>query len=123
MSASDKPFEREVRKLIDSFDRCAEPILIHCNSGSDRTGFASACFLLLRTSTPLREARAQLSLRYGHVALGRAACQGRILDQYQAWLSLKGLDHSCASFRHWAHKVYQKDDWPGQVERTVPDLP
>ena len=48
----------------------------HCANGNDRTGLASALYLLQRTDTPLPEARRQLSLRYGHFALGKAGCFG-----------------------------------------------
>jgi protein tyrosine phosphatase (PTP) superfamily phosphohydrolase (DUF442 family) len=112
MSATDKPQEVEVRKLIDTFDQCDEPILVHCNGGSDRSGFAAACFLLMKTSAAPEEARAQLSLRYGHFSWGPAACQGQVLDQYQQWLASQNLPHSPNRFRRWAREVYVKDDWP-----------
>lgn len=118
MSASDKPMVPEMRRLIDTFDDCLRPILVHCNSGSDRSGFASACFLLMETKATLAEARAQLSLRYGHFAWGRAGCLGHILDQYQAWLDAEGRPHDGAAFRHWAREIYEKDDWPDGVDLT-----
>jgi len=81
ISASDKPQEEELRKLIQTFDKCPLPILVHCYSGSDRSGFASACYLLLHTPSTVSEARAQLSLRFGHFPWGKAGCLGQILDQ------------------------------------------
>src|SRR5947199_571473 len=99
MSASDKPFEGELRKLVDAFDRCGEPALIHCNSGSDRSGFAAACFLLLKTQATLREARGQLSVRYGHLPWGKARCLDRVLDQYESWLIGQDLAHEPEHFR------------------------
>jgi protein tyrosine phosphatase (PTP) superfamily phosphohydrolase (DUF442 family) len=112
MSASDKPQEAELRKLIDTFDQCPVPILVHCNSGSDRSGFASACFLLMTPGAGLDEARAQLSIRYGHFPWGRAGCLSQVLDQYQKWLDGQGLSHEPGRFRRWAREIYQKDDWP-----------
>jgi protein tyrosine phosphatase (PTP) superfamily phosphohydrolase (DUF442 family) len=112
MSASDKPQEQELRKLIDTFDQCSVPMLVHCNSGSDRSGFASACYLLMKTKATLAEARCQLSLRYGHFPWGRAGCLNQVLDQYKAWLDSHKLDHEPDRFRHWAAFIYQKDDWP-----------
>jgi len=112
MSASDKPQEQELRNLINTFDQLPEPFLVHCNSGSDRSGFASACFLLLKTDTDVQQARGQLSLRFGHLAWGKARCLSQVLDQYQEWLDAEGLDHQPNHFRHWARLVYEKDDWP-----------
>jgi len=112
MSASDKPQDPELRNLIDNFDRCPLPILVHCNSGSDRSGFASACYLLLKTNASLEEARGQLSIRYGHFPWGKAGCQSQVLDQYAAWLQSQNLIHHPDHFRRWAREIYQKDDWP-----------
>ncbi len=112
LSASDKPQEQEVRRLVAAFDRSPEPILLHCNSGSDRSGFASACFLLMKTSATPDEARGQLSLRYGHFSWGRAGCLGEVLDQYKHWLAAERRVHQPENFRKWALEVYIKDDWP-----------
>jgi protein tyrosine/serine phosphatase len=114
MSASDKPQEQNLKLLIETFDQCETPILVHCTSGSDRSGFASACYLLLKTDTPSTEARSQLSLRYGHFPWGRAGCQNQVLDQYEDWLRSQGLAHEPEHFRRWATKFYKKDDWPSQ---------
>jgi protein tyrosine phosphatase (PTP) superfamily phosphohydrolase (DUF442 family) len=111
LSASHKPQEQEVRNLVDTFDQCPLPILVHCNSGSDRSGFASACFLLLKSNATLEEARAQLSLRFGHFSWSRAGCQSQILDTYQEWLESQDLVHRPDHFRHWARAIYVKDDW------------
>ncbi len=110
MSASFQPLERSLKQLVDTLDQFPEPILIHCNSGSDRSGLAGACFLLLKTNSTLDQARSQLSLRYGHVFWGMAASQDRVVDQYQAWLETQGLVHQPDHFRHWAREVYIKDD-------------
>jgi hypothetical protein len=85
---------------------------VHCYSGSDRSGFASACYLLLHTKSSVPEARAQLSLRFGHFPWGKAACLNQILDQYHAWLDSHNWNHSPDHFRFWASEIYQKDDWP-----------
>jgi protein tyrosine phosphatase (PTP) superfamily phosphohydrolase (DUF442 family) len=114
MSASDKPQEQFLRELVDTFDQGNEPILVHCNSGSDRSGFASACFLLLKTSATVAEARSQLSVRYGHIPWGKAGCLSQVLNQYQQWLDSQGLVHEPDRFRLWAREIYQKDDWPVQ---------
>jgi protein tyrosine phosphatase (PTP) superfamily phosphohydrolase (DUF442 family) len=112
MSASDKPQEQNLRLLIETFDQCPTPILLHCTSGSDRSGFASACYLLLKTATPVAEARSQLSLRFGHFPWGRAGCLNQVLDQYEGWLRSAGFVHEPDHFRRWASSQYKKDDWP-----------
>ena len=70
-SAGRLPAVAEMRRLVEVLDRSERPLLFHCQRGTDRTGLASAVALLLLTDRPYDEARRQLGLRYGHVALRR----------------------------------------------------
>ena len=58
------------------------PVLLHCKSGSDRTGFAAALWLMLAEGRPVEEARRQLSLRHGHMPWTRAGLLDAFLDAY-----------------------------------------
>jgi protein tyrosine phosphatase (PTP) superfamily phosphohydrolase (DUF442 family) len=102
-----EPAADELRVLVAALEEAPEPILIHCASGSDRTGLASALYLLLRTGATPDDARRQLSLRYGHWSWGRAGCQDRVLDHYVRWLADQRLSHAPRHLRHWAYKVYE----------------
>lgn len=66
MSATTQPDAALLASLVQTLRTAPRPILIHCNSGSDRTGLASALFELLEEGKPAAEADAQLSFRYGH---------------------------------------------------------
>jgi len=59
--------ERAAR-LIALIEGMPKPVLIHCKAGADRTGLASALYLAARGADE-RRAEAQLSFRFGHVAL------------------------------------------------------
>ncbi len=48
LSATRRPTRRELLQLIDLLDRCSYPLLIHCKSGADRTGLASAVYRMVR---------------------------------------------------------------------------
>src|SRR5437868_10481343 len=73
LSASRMPSASELRRLVEVLDRTEYPILLHCKRGADRTGLTSAIVGLLLTDMPFDQARGQLGLRYGHLALGRPA--------------------------------------------------
>ncbi len=105
-SAGRMPPVHELRHLVDILDHCEYPVLFHCQRGADRTGLASALALLLYTDTTVAEGRKQLSLRYGHLALGRPANLGRFFDEYEDWLREQDLQHSRAVFRRWAIREY-----------------
>jgi protein tyrosine/serine phosphatase len=101
LSAGRMPPVDELRRLVEIMDRSAYPVLLHCRQGADRTGLAAAVLLLLQTDATLDQARRQLSLRYGHVALGRPANLDRLLDLYSSWLGDAKRTHSPDAFRAW----------------------
>jgi hypothetical protein len=105
-SAGRLPPVLEVRRLVKTLDRCRYPILFHCQRGADRTGLTAAIVLLLQTDASLAQARWQLGLRYGHIALGRPANLDWFLDLYAGWLRRQGLEHSPAAFRRWVEQDY-----------------
>jgi hypothetical protein len=105
-SAGRLPSPGMLRQLIEAIDRSAYPILFHCHKGADRTGMASAIALLLRTDTPLEEARKQLGFRYGHLPLGRTVHIDEFFDLYKEWLTARALPHSPATFRRWIEHDY-----------------
>ena len=73
-------FGLDAVKLID---QAPKPILIHCESGADRTGLVSALYRLSR-GQPLAVAEQELSPRYGHftVFVPRSAAMDRSLAAY-----------------------------------------
>jgi protein tyrosine/serine phosphatase len=104
--ASLPPDRDEMRNFVKTLDNAEYPMLIHCHQGGDRTGLASALVLLLQTNTDFNEAKKQLSLRFGHNPIGRAAVMDRYLAAYERWLGRSGLRHSPAHLRHWIDEVY-----------------
>jgi hypothetical protein len=124
-SAGRLPAVAELRRLVEVLDRGEYPVLFHCQRGADRTGLASVVALLLHTDVPYDEARRQLGLRYGHVALGRPGNLDRFFDLYREWLEREGLPHSRDHFRRFVERDYcpgecRADIEPLDVPRTVP---
>lgn len=99
--------ESEFRKLVNALENATLPVLLHCQSGSDRTGLASAAFLLLRTQTSLGEARKQINIRFGHNPWGKGATQQMVLDHYEHWLNSNLLSHAPQHFSHWVRNHYR----------------
>jgi hypothetical protein len=105
-SASRLPAVQEVRQLLRVLDHSEYPILLHCRQGADRTGLAAVMVLLLQTDTDLETARRHLGLRFGHLAVERAAHLDRFFAMYADWLKVQGRSHSPAVFRAWAEHDY-----------------
>ncbi|HLJ93676.1 MAG TPA: tyrosine-protein phosphatase [Gemmataceae bacterium] len=120
-SAGHLPSVLEMRRLIEVLDRTEYPILLHCRRGADRTGMIAAAIVLLQTRASLKQARFQLGLRYGHLALGRPAYLDDFLDLYAEWLDSQRLAHSPEIFRRWLEESYCPAECCCDI--TVVDVP
>jgi hypothetical protein len=116
MSAGRLPSPQAIRRLIEVLDRSEYPLLLHCRRGADRTGLASAVLLLLQTDFSLAQARFQLGLRYGHLALGRPAELDRFFGLYVSWLQGQNQEHCPERFRLWATHEYTAGESFGRLE-------
>ena len=121
LCANRLPSAGEVRRLVEVLDGSAYPIFFHCRRGADRTGLASAIYLLLKTDATLAQARRQLNPRYGHVAIGRTGYLDSFFDMYSDWLA--GRSHTQQLFRDWLVKEYQGGGRSFQVESLTWDEP
>ena len=69
LSAIHLPQPTELAQLLSDYADAPRPILIHCRSGSDRTGLAACIFLIDQDHMPWRRAKSALTWRYGHFAV------------------------------------------------------
>jgi protein tyrosine phosphatase (PTP) superfamily phosphohydrolase (DUF442 family) len=110
MSATRRPSRRELLTLLDLFGRCRYPLLIHCKSGSDRTGLAAGLYLMLRKGVPPTAAESTFSLGHGHVPLFGPERLHEPFREYAAWLAARGLDHTPERLLDWVRNEYRADD-------------
>lgn len=83
-----KPATREaILRLFDLFREIDRPFVMHCKSGADRAGFASALYMIAVEGASVAEARKQLSLRYLHIKQSSTGVLDYILDLYEARLA------------------------------------
>ena len=120
LSAIRRPQRRELLLLLDLFDRCRYPLLIHCKSGSDRTGLAAALYLMSRRDEPPEKALRAFSLFYGHVPLLGPEHLHEPFLEYAAWLKAQHQAHTPARFRWWVREVYRAEDREGDVPPLQP---
>jgi protein tyrosine/serine phosphatase len=69
MSAGSELSEEKAQALIKIMRDAPKPILIHCRSGADRTGLASALYLAAIAKSNEKTAESQMSIFYGHLGL------------------------------------------------------
>lgn len=112
LSARSAPRRDELLKLFEAFRTVERPVLMHCKSGADRAGLASALYLLAQ-GAPLAEARRQLSWRFLHLRWSKTGILDHVLDLYEARLRQGPIgieewvrdeysrEAATASFRRW----------------------
>jgi protein tyrosine phosphatase (PTP) superfamily phosphohydrolase (DUF442 family) len=110
MSAVRRPSRHDLLVLIDLLDRCKYPLLIHCKSGSDRTGLGVVLYRLYRKGEPPAKAMEGFSLAHGHVPLLGPEHLHEPINEYAAWLEKGHLDHTPARFVDWLKHEYRSDD-------------
>ncbi len=69
-------------ELFDVFDKIERPFLLHCKSGADRAGLASALYLLDQTGADLGDVRDHLSFKYLHLRGSQTGVLDQVLDDY-----------------------------------------
>ncbi|MBZ0129260.1 MAG: tyrosine-protein phosphatase [Rhodobacteraceae bacterium] len=96
---------REAIFELEGHFRCLEkPFVMHCKSGADRAGFASALYLLLIEDAPVEQAMRHMSFRYLHI---RASAKG-ILDYFlESYAETNKV--SPIAFRDWVQTMYDRD--------------
>jgi len=110
LSATRRPTRRELLRLVDLLDHCTYPLLIHCKSGADRTGLASALYLMVRRGEPPEQALGAFSIEFGHIPFFGTEHLHEPLVEYGAWLKANQLPHSPERFRAWIKNEYRAAD-------------
>ncbi len=88
-------------ELIGLFRTLDRPFVMHCKSGADRAGLASAIYQLAIEGKPVSEARKMLSWRYMHIRNRQVGILDYLLEVYDARHQSSGL-----SFEDWVATEY-----------------
>ena len=120
LSATRRPTRRELLQLIDLLDRCSYPLLIHCKSGADRTGLASALYRMVRRGEAPESALASFSIEFGHIPYFGTEHLHEPLQEYDVWLKSGGFTHSTVRFRTWVRNEYSAADPPADPPLIKP---
>lgn len=115
--AARKPAPKDaLAALFAAFDDIPRPFLMHCKSGADRAGLASALYVLDQGGS-LETARAQLSLRFLHLKFTRTGVQDHLLDCYAQRLTKGPM-----TIRDWIAQEYDPDALADSFaqKRTLP---
>ena len=104
LCASDPPSREELFQLFEIFRTMQRPVVMHCKSGADRTGFAAVLYLHVIKGVPLEQAMKQLHWRYVHF---RRSKNG-ILDLFFE-VFLEESAKSGITFQDWIRDSYNRE--------------
>jgi len=83
LTSTKEPTRNDVKRLIEIFKSAPKPILIHCQSGADRTGVVAAMWKVIVDHESKSEAEKQLSIFYGHIPLGGRYAMDKFFEKWQ----------------------------------------
>jgi protein tyrosine/serine phosphatase len=103
------PTREELRNAQQLFSEVEYPILMHCKSGADRVGIMSVLYRFLHEGVPLKEAKNELSLRYGHFRQADTGILDYFFETYLEENARRPIE-----FFDWVETAYD----PVELKRT-----
>ena len=106
MSAKRLPHRHSLIKLLDTFRDAERPILVHCLAGADRTGEATAIYMMEYMGKSKKKALSALSPRYLHIPISKPA-KRYFIRQYQGqdW-AYNTYDPCVQSYKYYDKAAY-----------------
>jgi len=124
LSARRVPPRDRLQDLIGIFRRIDKPFLMHCKSGADRAGLASAIWLMVIEGHSATQARRMLSLRYLHIRWSQTGVLDHLLDSYIARNQRDPIGFEDWVATAYDHRVIQSQfdagQKPGRPSMTAP---
>ncbi len=111
LSARTLARKTQLMALLDSFETIEKPFVMHCKSGADRAGLASALYLLHIEGASIAEAKQQLSFRYIHIRASKTGVLDHMLDTYAADTAINPMP-----IRDWIATRYNRKRLQRQFE-------
>jgi len=96
---------QDIQAVIRAFREIEKPFVLHCKSGADRTGLASAIYLMAVEGRPVSEARRMLGVKFIHFSWTRSGILDHILDLYEARNARNPI-----SFEDWIATEYDNKE-------------
>lgn len=101
MSSRGAPKVDVIKRLAVIIQQAERPILFHCKSGADRSGFVAGLYLLLSGEGDVTAAKQQLSWRYLHFKGAKTGMLHEFFCEYERYCEAEPMP-----FLSWVEQVY-----------------
>ncbi len=98
-------------RLLDIFETIEHPFVMHCKSGADRAGIASALYLMHMKDVPIEIAKKQLGKKYIHFKSFQTGILDHMLDAYEADNKVQPMP-----IRKWLENRYDQQKLTGEFQ-------
>ena len=105
----------ELRDLISIFRDIERPLVIHCKSGADRAGLASAIWLMVMENRPVEDAQKMLSVKYVHLKFIKTGVLDYFLESYRVRNAQEPI-----SFEDWVEAEYDPQKIQHGFDNRIP---
>jgi len=105
IGSRDAPERHQLLRIKELFAELPRPLLLHCKSGADRAGLASAIYLMVEKGQPVDVAERELCFwPHGHVRQAKTGILDHFLETYRAHHAAYGTP-----FMEWVEKHYDRE--------------
>lgn len=109
------PARETLAQLVETLKSMPRPFVMHCKSGADRTGFASAIYLHVVCGEPMQSAMRMLAPKYVHLKFTKTGIMDYILESFIA-----RSDQTEISFEEWVATEYDQKALQTAFNNRVP---
>lgn len=104
LTSTTLPRVDELHKLFRLLNDVEKPVLVHCESGADRSGLAGSIALLMKGNVSQEEIQNQSSWHY--MAFSPDSVGKLFLEKYRQWLDTRDLPNNKEQFSKWVEDEY-----------------
>ena len=100
----------KIRAAKELFPMLDYPVMMHCKSGADRTGFMGVLYRHFHMGDTIEQAMEQLSFKYLHIKEGKTGMLDFFFNDYLKYADQEKDKGRDAEFIDWVETVYEPAD-------------
>ena len=100
----------KIRAAKALFPTLEYPVMMHCKSGADRTGFMGVLYRHFHMGDSIEQAMEQLSFKYLHIKEGKTGMLDFFFNDYLKYAAQEKEAGRDAEFIDWVETVYEPAD-------------